>query len=157
MSDLDDVLEHYGVKGMRWGVRRSQAELDRAAGRRVAKGKPVTMTQRTRKIKKKKKSEPRILDIRDAETSTDFEEALRINNKIREEGIQSLSNDELKNLNQRLELEKKYKTITKPNPPEQKKKSEGQKQAEKLAMDLAIKVTKDVTSKAIEQMLKKHG
>ena len=30
---LEDVLEHYGVKGMRWGVRRSQAELDRAAGR----------------------------------------------------------------------------------------------------------------------------
>lgn len=26
-------LKHYGVKGMRWGVRRSQAALDRAAGR----------------------------------------------------------------------------------------------------------------------------
>ena len=27
-------LEQYGVKGMKWGVRRSQAQLDRAAGRR---------------------------------------------------------------------------------------------------------------------------
>ena len=26
-------LEQYGVKGMKWGVRRSQAQLDRAAGR----------------------------------------------------------------------------------------------------------------------------
>jgi len=33
----DYFLEHYGVKGMKWGVRRSQAALDRAAGRRTAK------------------------------------------------------------------------------------------------------------------------
>lgn len=30
------VIVHYGVKGMRWGVRRSQAQLDRAANRRAA-------------------------------------------------------------------------------------------------------------------------
>jgi hypothetical protein len=33
-TSLDEVLEHYGIKGMKWGVRRSQAELDRAAGRK---------------------------------------------------------------------------------------------------------------------------
>lgn len=27
-------ISHYGVKGMKWGVRRSQAQLDRAAKRR---------------------------------------------------------------------------------------------------------------------------
>lgn len=31
--DRNDSLKHYGVKGMRWGVRRTQAQLDRAAGR----------------------------------------------------------------------------------------------------------------------------
>jgi N-acetylglutamate synthase-like GNAT family acetyltransferase/2'-5' RNA ligase len=28
-----DFLEHHGVKGMKWGVRRSQSQLDRASGR----------------------------------------------------------------------------------------------------------------------------
>lgn len=30
MSDLDKVLAHYGVKGMKWGIRRSREELARA-------------------------------------------------------------------------------------------------------------------------------
>lgn len=34
---LEEALEHYGVKGMKWGVRRDQATLDRAAGRRSIK------------------------------------------------------------------------------------------------------------------------
>jgi hypothetical protein len=33
---LDEALEHYGVKGMKWGVRRDQRTLDRAAGRPVS-------------------------------------------------------------------------------------------------------------------------
>jgi hypothetical protein len=34
---LDEALEHYGIKGMKWGVRRDQATLDRAAGRKPRK------------------------------------------------------------------------------------------------------------------------
>lgn len=33
-NETEVFLAHYGVKGMKWGVRRSQTELDRAAGRR---------------------------------------------------------------------------------------------------------------------------
>lgn len=36
MNETDEFLEHYGIKGMKWGVRRSRAELDRVAGRAKA-------------------------------------------------------------------------------------------------------------------------
>lgn len=35
-GELNDFLSHYGVKGMRWGVRRSEAQLARARGRKEA-------------------------------------------------------------------------------------------------------------------------
>lgn len=30
-TDLDDLIEHHGVRGMHWGVRRSRAQLDAAS------------------------------------------------------------------------------------------------------------------------------
>ena len=49
MTD-EEFLQHYGVKGMKWGVRRSQAQLDRAAGRRTAR--------KTARANKKRSSAP---------------------------------------------------------------------------------------------------
>lgn len=36
---IERTLEHYGIKGMKWGVRRSQEELDRLAGRTPRKSR----------------------------------------------------------------------------------------------------------------------
>lgn len=54
MGDMEDFLEHYGVKGMRWGVRKSTGTLPTGAPSEIAKTKtavpsanaPVKKTKR---------------------------------------------------------------------------------------------------------------
>lgn len=44
----EEILKHYGVKGMKWGVRRTQEQLDRASGRKSSESKRrLTATQKT--------------------------------------------------------------------------------------------------------------
>lgn len=53
-NNYEPVLTHHGVKGMRWGVRRSKEQLGRSRGRRSSKSEDYT---EARKIKKKKVSQ----------------------------------------------------------------------------------------------------
>lgn len=65
-----EALAHYGVKGMKWGIRRTPAQL--------------------------------------AAASKDSEEAQRIAKIAKTSGTKALSNDELRELNTRLQLEQQY-------------------------------------------------
>lgn len=67
-------LLHYGVKGMRWGVRKD----------------------------------------RSTSSSVDASKASKARIKLKEKGIHSLSNEELKSLSQRVEMEKKVKDLHSP-------------------------------------------
>lgn len=64
---VEDFLEHYGVKGMKWGVRRDQALLDRIAGRR---NRAVGGTRQERKAANKKAKQ----DWKDYKSSTTRQE-----------------------------------------------------------------------------------
>ncbi|QEQ93871.1 hypothetical protein SEA_KARDASHIAN_6 [Streptomyces phage Kardashian] len=71
-------LSHYGVKGMKWGVRRSDAELARAAGA----------------------PKPRL--------SEDAKKTEQLHNKIQSKGTGSLSNQEMRQYLERMDLERRF-------------------------------------------------
>lgn len=75
-----DELKHFGVKGMRWGVRRAR--------RNVTSSTPSAKSER--------------------KTSADFKRVKTVRSKHPSE----LSNKQLKDLNERLNLEKQFKELT---------------------------------------------
>lgn len=102
-STIDDI-EHHGVKGMKWGVRRSQASLDSAAGRKPTKKKKVQSTRATRKAEKaKQKTAAARAKAKDTSTKS--------GRKTASANRRQLTDNDISNLVKRLESEKKLKTL----------------------------------------------
>lgn len=127
MSDTSAHIAHYGVKGMRWGVRRSDRRGDTAA---------VSVTQ--------KKPGGKITAV-GGKGAPAHEDALRTvasRQQAKASGTHSLSNDQLQQAVRRMQLEQQYKQLSQP------KKSVGRKIAEAILGDLV----KGVATKKVSEL-----
>lgn len=132
--DVASFLEHYGVKGMRWGVRRADTSG------------PVRVTQDgTRR--------PKASGGGNRKVSADAKEALKAKQIARASGVHALSNRELQAFVTRANLEKQYSSLN-PTALGGAKKfvadtilGVGKDQARKVAADFAAKQVANVFKK----------
>lgn len=156
---VDDVLEHFGVKGMKWGVRRSQAQrvgdvfLERglaigtpgsqargaARAARIA-NKPVKVTVKGKKLKTSGgKGRP---------THPDAETAAKIGQIVKKSGPRAVSNHDLQLYANRLQIEQNVSRLTNNN------KSAGVKVSKIILKQAGNKAIQEVTGGAMTQVKK---
>lgn len=128
----ENILVHYGVKGMKWGVRRTETQLARARGQSKFK-LPVKKTS--------KKS-----------TSDDS------NSKPKTKSIKDMSDDELRQKISRLNLEKQYRDLSKT---EERSKSQKGKEfinrvLERAGEDIAVQLAREGMARAINKAFKEE-
>jgi len=107
MQEVDKILSHYGTLGMRWGIRKSS----KSSG-----GAPTPITINAKPGKKIVTSGGKNLPV-----SEDAKAAAIYKQKARSSGPQSLSNQEMRLIVDRMNLEQQYNKL---NP---KQKSLGEK------------------------------
>ena len=122
-----EELFHYGVLGMRWGVRRSKAQLARARG--SSKKSLFTFKKKKKNIKETK-----------PESAT-------------KKSVKDMTDDELRKEIGRLELEKRYRDLS--GPTEQKKVFNGKQFVKEVletsGKNLATQVVNEMGAKAINK------
>lgn len=132
MNVYGGTLSHHGIKGMKWGVRRSEAELARARGETP---KTTSKTKRTGGIfqKKAKPKKP------------------PVSAKPKAKNISEMSDDELRSMVNRLQLEKQYRDLS----PKQVSKGKAfyDKYVAPAVADTVRNVAKDYLNKQLRDVL----
>ena len=137
METVGSVIAHYGKKGMKWGVRKSRTTTD------------VTVTpKKTRLVTKGGTHQP---------PHEDAVKAAALRQKAKKSGSHSLSNQELKHLNERLNMEARYAQLTGNNG--KTKTAKGAKFAGEIVSGVAkqqlTKVANDYAAQQIATMMAK--
>ena len=127
MSDTDNFLAHYGVKGMKWGVRKKRG---------VEVSKVKTTAQRGQKVTAKGGTGQK--------PSPDAVRTAVLKQKAKASTTDSLSTKELKALTERMQLEKKYSELT---------PATGTDKARKFVSDLVLNSGKQNAQNAINNTI----
>ena len=156
----DDYLMHYGVKGMKWGIRKrrkSDGSEHHSSDHKSAKGienkakkygaeslsnKELNTLQQRANLKRN----TRTFDQGHDKFSKDKSTSNSINKVSRKKGTRALSNEELETAIRRMELEKRYDSLRKEN----SKVYQGRSFAQEMAMD----VVRDLATSAMKEAVK---
>lgn len=139
-NKIDLVLAHHGIKGQKWGVRRTKAQLGyKTSGKKHKKtakqtAKQTVSTARGKKVTKKAKTGVKKPSKK----------------KSSSEDISKLSNEELRKRTERLRLEAEYMRLA-PKP----KKSVGKRIADAAVNDVLVPALKESGKKALSAYAQK--
>lgn len=100
------ALEHHGVKGQKWGVRRTRASL---AAKNAEAKKPQSVQVTTKK--RGGKSEVRTTGGQNQPVHKDAVKARTTGQQVKKSGLDTLSNQELKDYANRLDLEQRVSRL----------------------------------------------
>lgn len=145
-ESIDDVLAHFGVKGMKWGQRRSRAEriAARSAPSEVTvKASPARRGAQEIKVRNKAGRGASAIGGKRNLASEDAIVAKVGRAKARASSTDALSNKELKTVVERMNLEQQYAKLEKNRPAKQK------------GSEFVAKIMQDQGPQLLEALLKK--
>ena len=124
----NDELMHYGVPGMKWGVRRTPAQLGRKK------------TSSSKSLFGKKKPKPK------AKSESSKKETVQ-----KKKSVKEMSDEELNAAISRLQLEQRYKELS------PQKVSMGKKIAKTILNDVVVPAATDVGRQMVKSTLARAG
>ena len=143
--ESEQSLAHYGVKGMRWGVRKD----------RSITGSPNTIAPTKVKVQTVPGRRPITSGGQGQKPSDDAVRTAIALQKARSSGVSALSNKELQDLNTRLNMEQNYsRLVATPTPAHQKALEEGFRFAQTLLANYAKRRLGEVLVKNADRLLK---
>ena len=175
----DDFLEHFGIKGQKWGIRRSEKELQKARGVRPWEKAAKKVKRSIKERKEVRDHEKRLskpvsklsareirLETARAERENELKRARsgstqqnQSSGKVSNKRPSQMSTDELQQMVNRLRLEQQYAELT--SQQRQKKQSAALKLladiARPTAVDLGKKYLNRALSVKINDLLEKNG
>ena len=175
----DDFLEHFGIKGQKWGIRRSERELQKARGVKPWEKAVKSVKRSVKERKEVRDHEKRLnkpvsklsareirLETARAERENELKRARsgstqqnQSSSKVSNKRPSQMSTDELQQTVNRLRLEQQYAELT--SQQRQKKQSAALKLladiARPTAVDLGKKYLKQALGVKINDLLEKNG